>query len=466
MLDAKVLGGVGVLAQRLNGRGIGLESIEGTPVDVLVGTTTVLTEDGDEGVVVDVQSTSEITSTTTGPLPNSHNLEFDAAVEAGANAVRSELSFAQNVVVPAQEQIVTAVRAALEQNLDKHLYQFEVVEEAINPVLKDANMLALIKEHEKNGRVIPTGAIFSFGERSVEEIQSWLPTGFKGTDAAISLWVADKPDSFFLDVFQAVFNNGSVGEGGALLTALGDTDAATLVYLLARHFFDEPPADTGLSLNECQTYMAQLRNLAGEMLFFQLSVLDNAIKNGLLVKRIRDDKIYVQSEVYRPWLESGGSVDTLFGLAVIKGKQVTVKDINASVESLNDAWRRHHNLTTASLVQEKSRLVRQVLAREFGRFFEEYYKEPGKEGEAQRKFFILRESLNQKTDAQLQNLDDSVLCLLCSTLWPEKGSYFLLSRIDFHCKQNPQLSAREAASIAVIEFVTDWVMSQVKRVSH
>lgn len=474
MLERKVIKGVGLLAKSLQSKGVALESIEDTPVDVLVGSTVVITADDGGAEVLDAVATSDITSTSTGPLPTSHNVEFDSAVELGAQAVRAELYHAQNVVAPAVETLTAKIRESLEVHVDKHLFNFDIQIEEISPVLKDGNMLALLEEHANNGRVLPTGAVFSFGERTVDEIKSWLGTGFKKTDEAIDLWVAGLSDDFFLDTWSRVFNNGHVGEGGSLMTALGNTERATLVYLLARYLRDNPIEGSGLGLTDYTRHLNTLKNLAGEVLFHQLKRLNDSIEAGYLIKEVVSRKdgsgcrcIVVQGEVYRPWVEAGGDINTLYGLVLSRPDDVlsiaTIKQIEERAEEYQKAFLSHHNLAVAAIEQKRGLLLRQIIAAEFQRWLDsEYEGQVGKEGEAQRIFSHFREELSKMGDGRLVQLEDALLSLMCGAVWPDKHSYFVLSRMDYHCKANPSLTPREAASIAVIELVTDWVAGQIR----
>ena len=192
MLTKKSLVSAGLLAQRINSKGLAIESIPDTPVDNLVGTTTIVADTGK----LKVELTSEL-STKEGILPNNHNTELDNFVELGKQAVERLLQTTRNVIIPAQLELLDSCKGLLEESLNGFLADFSVKVEQISPVFRDGNFLALVEEYRNsNSTNLGYSRILKFGDKDEQSIIDLLNTGFKGTDEAIALWVAYKGGSF------------------------------------------------------------------------------------------------------------------------------------------------------------------------------------------------------------------------------------------------------------------------------
>ena len=460
MLTKKSLVSAGLLAQRINGKGLAIESIPDTPVDNLVGTTTVVADTGK----LKVELTSEL-STKDGLLPNSHNTELDNFVELGKQAVERLLHTTRNVIIPAQLELLDSCKGLLEESLNSFLADFSVKVEQISPVFRDGNFLALVEEYRNsNSTNLGYNRILKFGAKDEQSIIDLLSTGFKGTDEAIALWVAYKGGSFFSDVWRDFFNNGLESRQTDFLVKITeDRDVCLAVHLISRKLLEDPIGDTGLSLKEYTDNLSSMRNRSGYVLCNALDNLDNLIKGGVLLSRVDDKTIYVIDDVYKDFLDNGGSVDVLFGV-LVAGK-IKEDIFSNSILANKDKYLKHwHDFVAISnstaLANRYSNLRKQLLAA----FLTQLENDTTILGERDRLEYYkaFKEALIKTTDVQLQDLPKAVVELLCKVRYKNENALFILDRICFHCKEQPAITAEEASALATIEYITDWVVSQIK----
>ena len=457
MLSKKVLKGVVPLARRINSKGLALESIANTPVDNLVSTTNVVADTGE----LRVEETSELSSKD-GLLPNGHNTELDCLVECGKTAVAKLLMTTRNVIIPAQQELLDSCKGLLEESINSNLAGYSVEVDVVNPVFRDGNFLSLVEEF-KNSKQVPSTRILKFGSKLSSEVVSFLNTGFAGTDECIAMWVAAKGESWFGKVWSDFFNNEiNSDQRDFSFKVTSDPDKALAVFLISRYLLENTLPDTGLSLSEYVAEMTKLRNVSGYILCSQLNNLDNLLKGGILVSRIDGTVIWVLEDTYKTWLEQGGTAELLLGVLVSGAKyEVTGAGVLANRERYQKAWNDFVKLSNSNALANRYNNLRSQLTKAY---LDQLEADESITGERDRATYFkdFKVALQRTTDTELQDLPKAVVTLLCKTRYKNEDALFILDRICFHCKAQPDLTAEEASALATIEYVTDWVVSQLK----
>ena len=464
MITKNALEGVQVLAKRLASKGVAIEAIEETPVAALnESTTIVLTDDS----AVDVKATAEITSSVTGILPSGHNLDYDAIVDQGIKATLAVMNIARNGVAPLHEELCKNTLADVEAELGKQVNDFSVIQEDVGPVMRDGNFLALLQEY-KDAKMAPLSRALTLPAQTGDEVIEMLKTGFNATDEAIAIWVNSMGIAFFEQVWKDIFSDSIDSNSGDLLKKVGRCkDTAAAAFLLARYLFDNVIDDSGMNLGDYKDTMATVRNIAGHTLYNQLVQIDNALKAGIVVSRIADKKIYVLADSYRAWIENSGDVDILFGMAVLGAKDSTADSLNANADRYLEAWADYNNRVQASNTQRRYNTLRTLLLLNFQKQLQRDGAEVGADTEIARIYNEFKNGLAKVNDSGLQGAAffETALSLLCTTRFKNEAAFTILSRIDFHCRENSKLTPREAATIALVEYVTDWVFAQTRVVA-
>ena len=469
MISAKALYSVRPLAKAINGRGVAVESMVHTPLETMSNATTVIVDE--EKNVVDVPSTVEITNNSSvGILPNQHHMVLDNVVEEGARAVRTQLRLCRNVVAPLHEELVESVRGLLEEKFNPALAGFSVIEERYPELTTEGSFLALIEEYAKTN-IAEVEATLQFGERSTEQLRELMHTGFKTTDEAIDLFLASKGDGWLAEVWNDFYNGAENRAFKGIMTTLqsesdvSGVEKAIAVHLLARGLLENPAEESGLSLNQYNAVLRDIRNSTGSFIYTRLSAANQSRAADLIIRRVQGNIVTVDGVLFDKWINAGGDVDVLFGLAVSKLKLYSIKDLDTNRERLFKAWVDYVKLANATNTSNKYQAIRSTLASAFAKQLEAEAGEAanyGAERNIKEIYTLFVNEMRKLSDDELQDINDAVLKLLCASRFKDTDAYKLMSRIAFHCKDDPTLSTREAATIATIEYITDWTYSQIR----
>ena len=66
------------------------------------------------------------------------------------------------------------------------------------------------------------------------------------------------------------------------------------------------------------------------------------------------------------------------------------------------------------------------------------------------------------SEYDLKDLNHAILVLLCKSWFKNTDAYFILTRLDHHAKANEGIDARAAASLAIMDYVSEWLYQQIR----
>ena len=76
----------------------------------------------------------------------------------------------------------------------------------------------------------------------------------------------------------------------------------------------------------------------------------------------------------------------------------------------------------------------------------------------------MKDKVEQMTEEQLEEVSTNALYIVGAIRFSYTNSYNILFDMEEAMKANPNLDPREAATIAVINQITDYVSSQIRRI--
>lgn len=462
MITSNILQGVKPLAKTLAQRGISLESDDATPLGTMVNATDLIVDDSGE---VDTVATANINTTSTNPLPIAHNLALDTLVEEAKKRIAGQLMVARNEVAPLQEAIYNKAVAILEAPEDyADSAQFEIIEYTLPDVVRNDSFTTLIKEFE-TAFIEPVGNAFNLPLITAAEIVERCKTGFRGLDSDVELWLASKGDDFINSVWIDFFSSTLDSDSRLAVDKLtGEVDKCLAVFLLTRNLLENVIADSNMDATTYKSKLSTLRNLAGFTLCKIINQYNNYLQNNVIVLVVSGTKVKVLKETYVKWLEEGNQVETLFGMVLTNKDSINVTSTSTKLTESRDKYLQSWNdfISVRKAIRKENRMqeVRNAILQAFN---EEISPNNGvyKVENPHKAYSDFKSLLRKVHDSKFENLNDVILHLITDVLYPNSKVYFILSRMDYHVRSKSASTPREAATLATIELVTDWVCEQI-----
>jgi hypothetical protein len=455
--------------------------VPGTPVADLVNITnnsvsiTVAESNHPVGEqLTDHSSSLSIFTKGTDGVISTHSRAMDEYVNEISKAVTSHISYAKNVVKPAVLEMVENVQKSMT------LTRAASAEFNINIVdlplpMQNSGFEDAVSSYAEKTLFNPEFDL-NLGEMSSEQMLALIQTGSTQQDADIGLWFAGLSSDLIACVWGNVFRNFKVSAppavksiGELLLDKKTGVHAALLTYLAARKLFEEVPESTGLSLSDYKNRVAQIRDYAGVILFREYTRYNSSLKNGTLILSTDPSRksVNVNGVVYREWLKTGGTNEVILGMLVSNQSLFGTNLINEQAEKFKQSWSTYEQYSVTAQRNDSFNTFKQALKLAFDAGManmsaeEAALKEEKPEMFSQINLYFLDELALIRT-GDMKDINATCLKLVCRSRYFYTSAEKILQSINDAMHSNPNMSVRDAAAIAAIEYVTDYVSDQLK----
>lgn len=463
------------IAQEFDRRRLGL--VPSGPLAELVSSSclTEIAQDRNAEYVPEPELIEAMSSGYTDDGSSKHDQELATFSEQIAQAASSHLQHAKTVVRPVITEMVEGVTADIEGIPAEERYSRTITQVGLAEPLRSAAFVQAVDEF-KNVPYEPVRAYVNLGPKSTSEIIDLLVTGAADTDEAIKAWAVAKGDVLFQRVWNSVFTDAPTNERfDALIQDTSEgTDAAIVVFLVAKRVHNDPPEGTGVALSAYNQTLADLRNQAALRIDQGIESYARAVRTGLLIQRIDHNEVQVTDVVYEKWLQAGGHQGILFGALLADRPPRFLGDITERADEFKKLWEQVNAMLTAKARNNRFVTIKQIL------------RERGEKviADNMATIFNVVAAEGQEVSKDLPAYQQAIQCLgefvdgvrepdfkdiwtLCTKLICRSAFYYtsaeqILLGIDQACKDNPDIDIREAALISLIEYVTDFVCNQIE----
>lgn len=462
------------LTEVLDSNGFRLIAIPGTPLDELVKATrsdpnfNTFNAGEFQPNISDIEYIANCKDPLLGCSP--HDTAMDHVTDVAIKAVREHMVFAKNVVAPAVQQLVEQTAATLNDMSPSSLLGMEVVVWEAPKPLENSALQSAVKKFEEVPFDMPHLGM-KLPDMSVAEIVELMGSGSGSLDKDIQFWAAAKGDTFFINLWENVFQVKQADINDRQPVAFRDfiedringTDNALAIFLISRKLFDAPPKDTQMSMAAFNNLIVEYRNQSAAKICRALGELERTEKNRVLIRSIENKRTtVVNSSVYRAWIEAGGDNEVLFGNALDVAPTTLTDTINAKASVLKTNWQRHATLVAINEANKKFSRTKEILARHFEIQLRATEGQDATEGNRTMVVGLFNSLLNEVRLDEIDDLWKLCLKLVCRSRFHRTEAERILSGIERIKKQHPEIDVREAAAASVIEYVAYWVSTQFK----
>lgn len=185
-------------------------------------------------------------------------------------------------------------------------------------------------------------------------------------------------------------------------------------------------------------------------------------------------KVTIHNENFKKFIETGASIETLFGYIGSDTSNLyglKVSEFNESnIGFYTNKWSNLRNIFQYRLHAEKTSVFKICLLNEFSKFYEEISKEDiSFKGHSPTKYDdVTIESVKKYIDEIVNvNLEDEkytyqvALDIIAGIVYGDTPAWYILSKMKDILESNDNLDASEAAFFAAIEYLTDYLCEQI-----
>lgn len=455
-------------------RDLRLIPVEETPLSELVNCTladikqrsALQEQESPDGSSPSFQSVIVDTANTADPVGDNHHDEvMNNAVLAVSDALNFNNQLARNTVNPMVERVATRVGQALE-TLDRNAAMpVEIVSRSDRSFWTLPYTQEVFKRYEETPM-----QIVSYTGPAIEYDPQLLMTGIATFDEAMEQYLAElQADGSLTDIWLRTFSKTAfktldVFEGDGFRAI----DTGIVLYFVASKLDENPPEGTEMSSVEWSTMCSDLKTQAGRAVWRGLSrIARGRERNELIIAypatTTIGSKLEVDGEVYRRFLEAGGTPEVLLG-ALFSDRNRVYSSLLTDKDKYSEKWRISQMALSSAAVGR--RLEATIIAldaavtEEINQLDEELVV-----GSKQQLHQNLRERMQKVRAKDIDDLWYLSRKTICRSIFPHTDAEATLLAIDEQCKQRPELNVREAAFYASIDQLAAW-MAKLIRISN
>lgn len=410
--------------------------------------------------------------------PSQHDQCLDNVVSDISKAVSAHISFAKNVVAPT----VLSFKENIETELDK-LHQldpsseFNIEVADIPEILRDKTFTSILSRYESKTPIPPESLPYIKG-KTLEDILALLPYGEAETDTLIQKWINTKNQEFYLKVWNSFFAYDFnlpyyQLEDTLNLDVYESCDLGLTLYLIANKLYNSDPQMSDISLADYQNRLAQIRDYGGALVQKALAKAELTERNKIMVLQLLPEKklCKVAGHLYREWLAKDGRAEYILGMLVSGNRYLTADAIDENKDQLADHWSSYLTYYNAAENNKKFSMLKDTLELVFNNMLTDLSEEE-KEFELSNPTYrtniakYLKEELSHLKMQDLTDLNKISLKLIARVRFYYTSAYKILSAIEQASIVNPNIEVREAALLATVEYVVDYIAEQMSLQAH
>ena len=400
---------------------------------------------------------------------STHTDVTNSTVDAIAPGIRNQLHVFRNVVNPTIKDLLDKINYDLQNISNQPISTMEVIEWDLPTPYYNDKLEDLSSRYSEHGTVEVN--LTDIAELpSSTEILELFTTGISSLDDDINKWLAGMDENYLPNLWKKVFMSSE-----SLLRVMLDKDLgqanALATYLMAEKLVTHEPLNC-FKVNRATftSRLGAIRDFAGKYVFNNIKKNKEQIEKNVLIINIIKDKTYVHSVVYNEWLNNGGSVEILLGNMLSNNRITYGKLLLDNAQSLINKWNSYYAIEKQVRTNLQISNIRQSIEKNFiTQINEARIKIRKNEScdipsleECDNIEKLFKQEVNRYGGFNINDLPKAVTRLVCRSRFYKTNAETFLTMLNNIINDNPELPIFEASTVATINYISEWVLTQVE----
>lgn len=398
----------------------------------------------------------------------STDINMGAVVNDISASVNGHIDYAKNTVVPLVTEYTNRVMAYIERP-DSLVSKFNIIIKDLPEVMRDASFKDSVLQNA-GGLFAEPDAPVVIPHTGPGFITDNLMTGSSDYDSMIRKWSAGLGDTQLVKMWENVYGRSSNKVTDLLADSANGVDYALFTYLSSRRLFDEVPEGVQLNISDYKRLITQYREMSSKRLEGIYAGHDLTVKAGLVVTYANADsmEVRVNGDVYRDYLKQGGKNEVIIGSVFAGGVVKTMGELVNKSDEFYQLYQRQEAVNDAIRRVQATNTFRVALKN----CFVDLLASPSNQELDARNTFSMnatsmakdaQNAIDALSSEELKNVAQSCLLVMCRARFPYTDAEKFLTAMNEASVANPAIDPREAALIATIELISDYVCAQLTK---
>lgn len=403
-----------------------------------------------------------------------HQAVMDESVKLVSKVMANTLDLTQRLVLPLIEEILVNMEDYLNNEHLGRAIALNITEVVYNEIWSSNELQGLVAKYDRSFNQsmsdINLRRLGIHADRSTDEILDLCLTGSTGLDTLIKAWL-EKHKDIVVEVYLVNFADGTTSQEW-LTTDIVAKDRVLAYFLLARGLSKNIGDNINLTLNEYNALMSNAVHGSGNLVkhhmsarnanFNQDTLVLHYPKSGLEASRSRANEavILVNPDVYKKYLEEGGTPESIMG-SYLSDRVKTVSALLENAVEYERQWNIRANVILRDSKHIKDSNIRRVLQENITKVINNSEDEIYTRFTKASMHSLLAEKVHDINNISIHNLETIVTDVVCDVLFADTEVRTLIREMKEISNAEPDLEPSEVATIAIIEMVTNWIVSQM-----
>lgn len=422
----------------------------------------------ESGYNPDPQSLREATT----GINSIHTRKLNQIADSIAVLLSGQIAFAKNTAAPLAANIMLDLKDLLRSYPMDVKYSPVVIENSLPKLLMvDAVYTSIMGFSQIGFNEIKSFAVAK--SKTADELREYLKCGNVALDGPLAEYLVTLPDTVITKVWDVMFVK---DPNGVTFESLYQNPAGSLAALILTLFYTHKlttdlPETSPVSLDKYKYTLAEIGKQCSYRLACVIEGRQNEVKLQRLIKSFTKEQVIVNKEVYQAWLQEGGNNAVLFGAMLTERPEEFVEGLNRRAKEYISVWTNNNDLLSQLAKNERESKVRTGLFTIVNKYVYEnahiWYQYLAPNGavtfdhpEVQRIFKAVEVYIKKLTINDMENPRKVATKIVGEYLLSNHSAKEFLDGIDEAILVNPNMSPKEAAHLATIEYISDWVSRQ------
>lgn len=397
-----------------------------------------------------------------------HDVVMRESVDFVSEKLAGQIAFARNEGAGIIEDLAENVQGSIDSIPPFAEIGACVVERCIPPILLNESFMEAIQESREAPRHdIRLG--LRLPSMTGQELRLLMKTGLPTLDIVVSEFMAEIGDegleSLWSQLFMELNPISGEGKAGTNLShyIVGESNIrnAVFVFLVSRRLCEQIIAGANMTEAEYMRLVSDYRNQAAARLCDIASQYVVEERNGRLIQSVSGLKITVNGALYRKFLEEGGTAESILGSLLFSDNAVNIAQLLENKEQYETRWRRQYAINEQSYRNRRFQRIKEILVIEYANQTKNTSEKDFPIHERQFCHELFTRAVAALTIDEVDDIVMVCLKLLGKSRFRNRNVYDILSGMAYVRKKNPDIAPKEAASIAIIEYIARWCVSQM-----
>lgn len=399
-----------------------------------------------------------------------HDLVQGGYIDDISKAVSAHVNFAKTVVMPNVVIFAEHIKSYKESiSTDDASTGLNIIQMDIPSLVEYDFFLDSIAKY-KNKTVLVPSEEFTFPSKDIVDVLALMLTGDKTTDKIITEWTSN-PDITILvsKVWKSFFEKSTSDLNYNTIGTFNSFDKlnfALIHYLISNKLSNNVESGIEVTLTKYNTILNQYKEYSGSLLCVAIQQTLSNINNKRLILEVKDKVAKVNGVIYREWVKTTGMPQIIFGAIISDSNLNTLISIDQNKDKLLRSWELYETLYNANKSNTDFSDFKTMLILAFDSYLKDKSKDECDYIAAHPNHFqvvdkLVKEELAKLRLADMEDFYGISLNLVAKCRYYYTSAFSILSDIDTAQKVNPDVAPREAALIAVIKYLADYMFDQM-----